>query len=168
MGEPRYYEATATFDALRHYRYPLVRAGVAERPRGASGIRPPSTADESSLDPTLRRCLGYARAWGFGSFEIGNLFAFRSTEPKWLSREKDPVGPANDRALAEVAGRAKLVVCGWGTWGWLHGRGGVVQERVLAGFDLHILKLTQDGHPSHPLYLRGDLQPVLWRPRRAA
>ena len=31
----------------------------------------PSTADELTDDPTIRRCIGFARSWGFGSLAVG-------------------------------------------------------------------------------------------------
>ena len=38
----------------------------------------PATADAAKDDPTIRRCIGFARAWEFGSLAVGNLFAFRT------------------------------------------------------------------------------------------
>lgn len=36
----------------------------------------PSRADATDDDPTVRRCLGFASAWGYGSLLIHNLYVF--------------------------------------------------------------------------------------------
>lgn len=84
---------TCTFSPCRTYRYSLVHEWDRDLPRVAFIMLNPSTADENALDPTLRRCLGFARSWGYGSFEIGNVFAFRATDPKAMKAAADPFGP---------------------------------------------------------------------------
>jgi len=78
--------ATATFDATRTYRYRLSRTWDPSGRRWRSSCSNPSTADADVLDPTVRRCVGFALAWGFGSLEVVNLFAFRATDPRDLVR----------------------------------------------------------------------------------
>ena len=162
MAEPAYAVQAAAFDPDRRYRYSLIRAWDLSLPRVAFIMLNPSTADETALDPTLRRCLNFARWWDFGSFEIGNLFALRSTDPSALRDDPDPEGPENDDALRTIAGRAALIVCGWGTNGPYRNRADRVC-RLLAGHTLHALRLTKAGDPSHPLYLSGSLRPFVWR-----
>lgn len=116
----------------------------------------PSTATDWDLDPTLTRCRNFAQSWGFGRMWVGNIFAFRSTCPKAMKAQHDPVGVDNDAYIAAMAREAHLVVAGWGN----HGKHMKRSEYVRGGFsDLHCLSLTKDGEPRHPLYLRGDLQP---------
>jgi hypothetical protein len=119
----------------------------------------PSRADAVNDDPTLRRCMGFARSWGFGSVALGNLFGWRSTDPRALREVADPVGPENDRWLAQLADQASLVVGAWGTKGGFRERdahvGGLVGE-------IHSLGCTVGGHPRHPLYVPGDRQPQPW------
>lgn len=146
------------------YRYSLVRRWGMSGPPAVFLLLNPSTADASQDDPTIRRCIGYARAWGFSAIKVVNLFAFRATDPSGLRAPGvEPIGPANDMAILHAAQHAGIVVCGWGTHGELHGRGAHVRRFLLAARELHVLKLTAGGHPGHPLYLKGDLHPTLWR-----
>ena len=52
----------------------------------------PSTADETSNDPTVGRCQRRAVQMGYGGLYVGNIFAWRSTDPKGLLDTDDPVG----------------------------------------------------------------------------
>ncbi len=123
----------------------------------------PSTADAFQLDPTNRRCVGFAQRWGFGSMVTTNIFAFRSTDPAGLRTAKDAVGPANDDAICEAAMAADLVIAAWGTHGELHGRSEAVRRLLReAGVSLQVLRLTKAGHPGHPLYVAGDTLPSIW------
>ena len=74
----------------------------------------PSTADALRDDPTIRRCMAFARRWRFGALEVVNLFAFRSTDPLGLRKVQDPVGPDNDAQLRAAARRSTRMVAGWG------------------------------------------------------
>jgi hypothetical protein len=56
----------------------------------------PSTADADVDDNTIRRCVGFGQAEGFGAVEVVNLFAFRATDPADLRRAGYLVGPDND------------------------------------------------------------------------
>ena len=121
----------------------------------------PSTADEVDSDPTITRCVHYARRWGYGGLLMTNIFALRSTDPKVLYRHPEPVGEENDAWLKSCAAMAEIIIAGWGVHGALHGRGQAVRY-ILPQAKLHILKLTQARHPGHPLYLKADLRPMLW------
>jgi hypothetical protein len=127
----------------------------------------PSTADAERDDPTVRRCLKYARDWGYARLEIGNVFAWRATDPKALLgaavRGQDIVGPENDAALERVAREASLIVCGWSRlrdrW---HRARRVAAILQASGKPLHVLRLTKRGEPAHPLRLPGALRPIPW------
>lgn len=117
----------------------------------------PSTADEVNDDPTIRRCIAFAKSWGYGALCMTNLFAFRATDPEEMKRAADPVGPENDSHLIALARDAGVVVAAWGTNGTYLGRDNAVRTMVP---NLRCLKKTVAGHPSHPLYLRADLTPI--------
>jgi hypothetical protein len=121
----------------------------------------PSTATAGVDDPTIRRCIGYARAWGFGSLMVTNLFAYRATDPKDLKRATDPVGPENDEYIRKTAQGSQLVVAAWGSHGVHQGRDAAVRRLFEEmGVPLMCLTTTKAGHPGHPLYLRADLRPI--------
>ena len=97
--------ATATFSPCRKYRYTLGRIWNEKAPTACWILLNPSTADERQLDPTLRRCVGFSRAWGFGSMVVVNIFAFRSPYPSNMYAALDPVGPKNDQHIRRMAKR---------------------------------------------------------------
>lgn len=140
------------------YRYRLERRWDADLPAVAFIMLNPSTADADIDDPTIRRCVGFAKSWGFGALIVGNLFALRSTDPKALYSHPDPVGPDNDRQLLAIAQSARKIICAWGTHGALHDRGREVAERF-EFFPLAVLKVTAEGHPVHPLYVAASTEP---------
>ena len=142
------------------YRYRLSRVW-GDGPRVTFILLNPSTADEQFDDPTLRRCINFARDWGYGALSIVNLYALRATDPSELWKADDPVGPENGRYLAEAGKTGDPLIAAWGT----HAKNQRVQEVVtIAGFEnLACLRVTKSGTPSHPLYLPKNLAPVPWR-----
>jgi len=152
----------AVFDSDREYRYKLTRTWDAEKPTLAWIMLNPSTADETEDDPTIRRCIGYAKDWGYGSIEVANLFALRATNPDELRDHPNPVGGANDVHLRKVCREAEKVVAAWGANGGFKDRARKVASMLDA--DLYALDTTKDGHPVHPLYQPADADPVQWSP----
>jgi hypothetical protein len=154
--------ASATFSSDRVFRYTLTRTWDPAGPVVNFLMLNPSTADAFALDPTNRRCVGFARAWGFGGLVTTNIFALRSTDPKGLRDVADPVGPRNDTAILDAAQEADLVVAAWGNHGTLLDRGQAVCRLLRSsGVALHHLRMTGSGHPGHPLYLPADARPLL-------
>jgi hypothetical protein len=117
----------------------------------------PSTADHRHDDPTIRRCMTFARDWGFGGLVVANLFAYRTSEPARLRLADAPIGPRNDRWLSCLASRASLVLAAWGIHGDYLGRAERVRSRL---HGLHCLGTTMRGLPRHPLYVRRDARPA--------
>lgn len=165
MPEPIYTAQGATFSPDRVYRYLLWREWDQARTHCLFVMLNPSTADETQLDPTLRRCLRFAWDWGFGGFRVVNLFALRSTDPAGLSAVDDPEGPENDGHLVAAAQRAGKVIAGWGALGGYRDRQARVLQLLEPHAEIEALRLTRGGHPGHPLYLPADLKPFVWRRR---
>jgi hypothetical protein len=145
------------FSPCRRYRYTLWREYDMFNPSYVMFIGlNPSTADEVQDDPTIRRCIGYAKDWGYGALCMMNLFAFRATDPRVMKSAKDPVGPENDAWLARCARDAGLVVAAWGAHGSYRDR----DEEVLKLIDnVMCLGKTKEGYPRHPLYLKRTEKP---------
>jgi hypothetical protein len=123
----------------------------------------PSTADAAVDDPTIRRCIGFSKAWGYSALTVVNLFALRATNPARLYRHEDPVGPVNDAHIVTQAQRAVEAVAAWGTHGALRDRAEYVR-RLVDGIPLVCLGVTRGGHPRHPLYVRGSTGRVPFLP----
>lgn len=159
----------ANFDDSGTYRYSLHRRWAAEPGlltqsggRVCFCLLNPSTADARVLDPTLKRCLGFAQRWGYGHMEVVNAFALRSTKPGLLKTHRDPVGPGNDRAIVRAAKRADLVVIGWGTHAGLNDRHDAVLDLLRGACEPVCWAKTKDGYPKHPLYLRADNEVLVY------
>lgn len=141
----------ATFSDCRAYRYVLWRIWSEDSPYlNVIGLNP-STADETVDDPTIRRCIGFARDWGFGGLVMTNLFAFRSTDPKGLTTVADPVGPKNDGFLDYWAASGTPLAA-WGAHPLAQQRAADVM-RFIGDFEVECLGLTKGGAPRHPLYV---------------
>lgn len=153
--------SSAIFSICRRYRYKLYRGWNLSLPSVAFIGLNPSTADEHTDDPTIRRCITYAKDWGYGSLYMVNLFAFRATDPKIMRTEPEPVGPDNNLHLENVMELVSLIICAWGVWG-NHLDRDVDVTHLLSRFDLYCLAKTKAGYPKHPLYLKKDLKPILF------
>lgn len=118
----------------------------------------PSTADSRHDDPTIRRCMGFAKREGCTDLIVVNLFALRATDPKELEIHPDPVGPSNDlylgKALASAISTNGIVVAGWGANHLAWDRISPILKRF---GPIKCLGKTKEGQPRHPLYVRADV-----------
>lgn len=156
-------ERDATLSPCGTYRYDLWRwwDGPWDRARVVNFLMlNPSTADASIDDPTIRRCIGFARSWGCTGLVVTNLYAYRATKPADLWKAVDPIGPENRRHLEWGAVVASIVVAAWGAHGSRDGRGDAVLGMLRRlGVTPLCLAMTRAGQPCHPLYLPADLNP---------
>jgi hypothetical protein len=121
----------------------------------------PSTADHIEDDATIRRCIGFTTRLGFDALTVVNLFAFRTRDPKIMRAAADPIGPENDRHIAEVAADGALTICAWGPNGRHLNRDRQVAKWLRENrIEMHCLRITNDGSPGHPLMLPYSLMPV--------
>ena len=159
------------------YRYWLTRdvRGSGEHVgAGRSAIKPkdlvfiglnPSTADQYQDDPTIRRCINFARQFKRCRLIVLNLFAFRATNPGVMMRATDPIGPENDATIRRFctpnADRNLLIIVGWGSKGRHLNRDREVLDLIhRAHGKVYCLRLNKDGAPAHPLYLPRDSKPI--------
>lgn len=149
----------AVFSACGQYRYALWRRWMSHAHDAVLFIGlNPSTADESADDPTIRRCIGYAKSWGYGAMYMANLFAWRATDPSEMKSVPLPIGPNNDAHLHRLINHVcALSVAAWGSHGTHKGR--AAQVMMIYSQRLRYLRLTKSGQPAHPLYLPKTLTP---------
>jgi hypothetical protein len=157
------------------YRYNLWRAWE-WGPRVLWVMLNPSTADADTDDPTIRKCVGFAKRWGYAGIEVVNLFALRATNPR------DLVLCHPDNALSTglpdelrpevflsqlITYRFKVAVLAWGATHVLgreeRGRKMIFQLRkLMPELECKHLGLTKDGSPRHPLYVPYSKQLEKW------
>ena len=142
----------AIFSPDRAHRYVLWRRWADHGPTVLFVGLNPSTADERTNDPTIRRCISFASQFGAATLIVSNLFAFRATKPKDLFCAADPVGLEADAWLEVSTNHAKNTVACWGTHGAFLGRASAVLPTLR---NPHCFGTTMGGEPKHPLYLRG-------------
>jgi hypothetical protein len=128
----------------------------------------PSTADHTIDDPTIRRCLGFARDWGYEAIEVVNLWSWRATDPTDVVRNlADAANSTTDLVTLEVARLCKTIVVAWGFGGgtpWGRERSVAVEAMLrFHGAELLCLGKTNNGSPSHPLYIPRVRTPVVYQ-----
>jgi hypothetical protein len=134
------------------YRYHLRRVWDATKKRVCFGMLNPSKADGFQNDPTITRCCNFGMDWGF-----------RATAPQELKKHIYPIGPLNDERirLTIMDEDCGMFVAAWGRMGSI--RQGAMCY-LLRNIDVYII--GEADYPRHPLYLKADLQPKLWRARK--
>ena len=151
--------ADAILSADRNYRYVLSRIWDEKKAMVVFIGLNPSIADENIDDPTIIRCINFAKSWGYGGLFMLNLFAFRATKPSDMFNQVDPIGIENDKYIEEYSNKADKVICAWGN----HGRYMQRSQDILNQIDnAYYLKLNKSGEPAHPLYLKLELNPILF------
>lgn len=155
-------ESGAVISPCGLYRYSLWRRWAAG-PHGLWIMLNPSTADATTDDPTIRRCVAFAKLWDCGGIVVVNLYAWRATSPTDLWRTervdgRDIVGPQNDAAIVAALRdpSAGVRVVAWGA----HARPGRAANALdtirMSDAEIVCLGRTNSGAPRHPLMLRID------------
>lgn len=147
----------AVFSKCKKYRYALWRTWDSTRPYAMFIGLNPTAADAINNNPTINRCIGFAKSWGYGGLCLTNLFAYLSAQPTGLRVAKDPIGPDNDQWLAKLAKDAGIIIAAWGNDGCLFDRSQVVATSIP---NLQCLKINKSGEPAHPLYQPGSAHPL--------
>ena len=149
------------------YRYELHREWDKDKKKVLFIMLNPSTADGVEDDLTTRRCINFAKKWGYGGTMIGNIYPFRAKRPKdlrkWIDTDKDAAFETtviNQAYVGNMATCTDLIVCAWGC----NYKGGIPEWVDNLG-RLHYLELCDDGiTPKHPLgNLSKDLVPIKYK-----
>lgn len=161
----------ALFNDDKTKRYLLWRRwGGTDRPMFFVMLNP-STADSEDDDPTIRRCVGFAKRENCGGILVVNLFAERTSKPEELFA-RVVLGVRDERNEKIVAQTLRFAVTNTGllvaAWG-ANGAHPAADERrkqlraaVPSGDDLveedRLLCLgkTKEQHPRHPLMVAAD------------
>lgn len=147
------------------YRYELGRVWVPSRGLAVFCMMNPSVADDVDPDLTLTKCVGFAQQWNLGGVILVNAFALRSTNPRRLLHETDPIGPENDRFITDALLRSarKMTIAAWG--GLPKPANGLyvpcdlplrIQRVERLCLSWHCLGITRDGFPKHPSRIAYD------------
>ena len=153
----------AVYSECGVYRYSLTAHWDDTLPRLVYVMLNPSKATELANDPTIERCERRARRLGFGAFTAVNIFALRETSPERLKAAAEPEGPENLAHIRSAVAEADMILAAWGVHGAHRGQAeGVLAELRKSGRPLHVLGLTKDGHPRHPLYIAYEIAPERW------
>ncbi|WP_065321735.1 DUF1643 domain-containing protein [Tritonibacter mobilis] len=155
-------QADAVISDCGKYRYRLTRRW-GDGPTCGFIMLNPSTADAEADDPTIRRCISFAKREGCGGLVVVNLYAFRATKPAdlWaLDPEERIGGPQAEIELHRAIRDSEIMIAAWGAdtkraehW---------IVERF--GSQLMCLGKTKQGQPRHPLYVKGDAPLIPLRP----
>jgi len=141
----------------RKHRFILTRTWDADRPQVLFIGVNPSTADENNDDPTIRRCIGFAKRWDFGGLMMANLFSIRATDPKEMKASDEPNLEINDLWLKNAATKCSFVVAAWGNHGKHLNRDKEVRELMrVYEVPLFCFGITKSKQPLHPLYQKND------------
>lgn len=136
----------------------------------------PSTADALVDDPTVRRCIGFTKAWGWGGMAVVNRYALRATDPKALVSVHQPGGPENARYWYHWFDSCVFAVAAWGSWSppkrtplsvelaWPN----PIHIGGRANKPIYCLGTTKGGQPRHPLYVPAAQERVPWPARTDA
>ena len=145
--------SVAKYSDCERYRYILTRVWNDNGERIMFIGLNPSTADEIKNDSTVTRMMNFSKKLGFGSITVCNLFAFRTTFPKYLKNEEDPIGIQNDELIKEEMNHVKFIVAAWGNHGKFLNRSTDVLKYLK---DFHHFGLTKLNEPRHVLYLSNN------------
>lgn len=144
------------------YRYILGTRG--QNPLICIGINP-STARPDDLDNTLKSVERIALGNGFDSFIMFNVYAQRATDPDAMEKDYNPaLHKENLEAFRYVLSISEKPAV-WAAWGTIIEKRDYlprcVRDMVTAGQEFGASwycagKVSKNGHPHHPLYLRKD------------
>ena len=145
-----------------NYRYLLWREWDTQNQTISFVMLNPSRADAEVNDPTITRCINFAKSWGYGRLEVVNLFAYRTPHPSLLKQKAKPIGRHNDRFIIESVEKSDRVILAWGNHGTWRKQDLYTLELLKNHNHLYSMGITKRGCPRHPLYLRSSTEPQIY------
>lgn len=159
-------ERDAVISECGKYRYLLRRAWDHKQPRALFVMLNPSTADAAVDDATIRSCIRLSKGLGYGSFEVVNLFAWRSTDPDQLPiAHGEAIGVDNERIMCAAIVRCDVAICAWGAHPMVrrvHPHFTVERIRSYRP-EAYCFGRTKQGFPKHPLYIKSGTPLEIYR-----
>ncbi|MUV36981.1 hypothetical protein JNUCC1_00787 [Lentibacillus sp. JNUCC-1] len=113
----------------RTHRYMLTCSWDSKKPAVTFVMFNPTLEDENEADQTLRRCVSFARDWGYGSMIIVNLFSQVTPDPSEIEPQTLEEKITNMKAIRKAVMQSEKVVFAWGEKGSKNNK---VVEEVLA------------------------------------
>lgn len=145
--------------ADRRHRFLLGKRG--NRTLVCCGVNP-SSASPNDLDPTMKRVEAFAKANGYDSYVMINLYPMRATDPDRMDKKEDKlIVKKNLEYITEMLAGTECDV--WAAWGNLIKTREYLKNSLKQIVEItdtcqctwyHIGNLTKEGHPRHPLYLK--------------
>lgn len=150
----------AILSSSKKHRLQLWREWDSNMPKVLFIMLNPSTADHQQDDPTLRRCMDFAKYWGYGGLYIGNLYSLRTPDPGTLINVSKFSHRDNYKHVSTMSLQCQLVVCAWGNYPIIKKLGIPLNIFKQLNQKLHCIALSKTGTPKHPLYLKKSLTPI--------
>lgn len=159
--------STADISPCGRYRWTLRRAW-GSGPTLAWVMLNPSTADAHADDPTIRKCIGFAKRLGYAKIIVANVCPLRETSPSAMVRDVDTIPPevwrSNREAVDLAIREAKATIVAWGNH--VERRPTLLQEAEsirARHHSLQALRFNAGGQPAHPLMLPYACSPAWFR-----
>lgn len=167
MSDLFFNEYGAEFSPCRKYRYALWRLW-SDKPKVMFVGLNPSTANETDDDPTIRRVKRFAYSWGYGGVYMLNLFPLVTPNPDELLAfykypfKHDKEDALNRKWLERTANMVSVsrIIFAWGNFKEAEIRGKTIAS-ILP--EAHALAINKNGSPRHPLYVPGNVKPVIFK-----
>jgi len=152
-------ECTHDISLNGRFRYALTRRWGAG-PVVAWLMLNPSTADAERDDPTLRRIMDWADAWGYHGVSVVNVYPYRTSKPaelwRWLgadheSAEREHTTQINCAKINQAAKQAALRMVGFGADVANVDRLTLADALTAFGEGVMCMGTNQHGWPLHPM-----------------
>lgn len=151
--------SNATFSDCKNHRFALWRAWDMKKETVLFIGLNPSRANVYFNDPTITRCINFAKQWGYGSLFFGNLFSRISPDPNLIKNDLHLANhPRHDIYIETMMEIAATTVFCWGSWDFIQERKQQVESLsdTYAKLPIKCFGVNKDGNPKHPLYLKSD------------